>query len=154
MRVHAGGGFARLEEAGCCDLVLSGPWTCPSYSGTPPGGVSWAALPPAPTLPPLLVGGRSRAGLGNARLKSLTGLMEYEPIACAPYQTVPEGPTLFQLRKNPFVRSDDASLKQQDIFASAQRDGKMLMLEVPRQEWEPSDESRRSRLLHRLGDDR
>jgi len=39
---------------------------------------------------------------------------------------VPKGPALFQLRMNPFVRSDDASLRSQDIFASAQRDGKTL----------------------------
>jgi hypothetical protein len=44
--------------------------------------------------------------------------------------TAPKGSTFFQVRTNPFVRADDASLSPQYIFTNAQRYGETLILNV------------------------
>jgi hypothetical protein len=44
--------------------------------------------------------------------------------------TVPKGSAFFQIRTNPFLRADDATLTPQYIFSRAWRDGETLILSV------------------------
>jgi hypothetical protein len=44
--------------------------------------------------------------------------------------STPSGSAFFHVRINPFVRSDDATLRPQNIVASAERDGTTLLLNV------------------------